>query len=665
MPCTLNLDFPQDGPDPKAMLRLLDFCRYLGHGEEVVKTYVPALNNQSIQSWQAFVTKFYSNEGRQKYTLVNPTNNDSRTFEIPVTSLPKLYHTNYQSGVKEMKLTLDGVIEQPSKAPLIVECDKVSLLSDYTSGSKVMSVGSVRVMFATDYKIDLLEITISDFTELIPRPKDDASESPVIDPKTDSKKKTASKKASAAAAKGSNYSVPESVVNEFGVTHKTMRTLGISDIKSKMPELLGTTAGANRPSPDSSLPFNIQGLQNGAGTAKPDMPGLPPVTSTISTGPPAQAPFVTFGTMPQTDGSHVLAGLSSPGIMKRRFSTSLVTIAGGVVGPGTMQSPPIEAAQPGNISAAGTPTLDYASVGGLATHLNNVQGPGGAHGGFISVSGSFTMPSGVSVASVAPPSTAAPPIPNTTKATKRAKNASVASTPTISNKGTAAGGTTSSTTTTTTTGRSRKGTGRKDSSAKRKGSLASETATVEATTGSLTPTIQSAAETGSPTTRPTAQFRNRPTKNIGSPVSIPSPVSTPMMSVALSDIQQVNSSTNNNTNLNQVPGGLPVANLRGISNGFEAMSPPFYSALAPNQTMLMSTNGTGNLEMDTTFQIPRTAMDESEEWTGALDFMTDSKALDMGEFIFEPSYDKESESAGSNANVLTSTDTSSGTQISL
>lgn len=412
---------------------------------------------------------------------------------------------------------------------------------------------------------------------------------------------------------------------------------------------------------DSSLAFNVQGLQNGA--AKPDMPGLPTVTSTISTGPPAQAPFVTFGTMPQTDGSHILAGLSSPGIMKRRFSTSLVTIAGGVVGPGTMQSPPMEAAQPGTISAAGTPTLDYASVGGLATHLNNVQGPGGAHGGFVNVSGSFTIPSGVSMAPVAPPSTATLPAPNAPKSTKRAKNASVASTPTLSNKGTAAGGTTSSTATTT-TGRSRKGTGRKDSSAKRKGSLAAETAAVDATTGSLTPTIPSAAESGSPTARPTAQFRNRPAKNVGSPVSIPSPISTPMMSVALSDIQQVNSSTNN-TNLNQVPGGLPVANLRGMSNGFEAMSPPFYSALAPNQTMLMSTNGAGNLEMDTTFQIPRTAMDESEEWTGALDFMTDPKGLDMGEFIFEPSYDKEPEPTGSNSNVLTSTDTPSGTQISL
>jgi hypothetical protein len=36
-----------------------------------------------------------------------------------------------------MKLTLNGTIEQPSKAPLIVECNKMSLLSDFTNGSKV------------------------------------------------------------------------------------------------------------------------------------------------------------------------------------------------------------------------------------------------------------------------------------------------------------------------------------------------------------------------------------------------------------------------------------------------------------------------------------------------------------------------------------------------
>ncbi|KAG0364415.1 hypothetical protein BGX24_004624, partial [Mortierella sp. AD032] len=596
---TANLDPSQDGLDPKAMLCLLEFCRYLGNGEE-----------------------------------------------IPASSLPKLYHINYQSGVKEMKLTLDGTIGQQSKAPLIVECDKVSLLSDFANGSKVVSVGSVRVMFATDYKIDLLEMTISDFTELIPRPKDDLLESPTIESKADAKKKNAAKKS--AAAKISSYTVPESVVNEFGVTQKTMRMLGMSDIKMKIPELMQTTAGPNR--------RNSPGLQNGlSAVVKSEVSGLPLVTSNTSTGPPAQAPYVTLGTMPQTDGSHILAGLASPGLMKRRYSTNLATMAGGVVGSGTMQSPAMDITQSGTISAAGTPTLDNASVGGLATHLNNMQGPGGPHAGFVNTA--FTIPSSVSMVAVAPPTTVASTT-TATKPTKRAKNATVASTPTLSNKGTAAGGTSSTTTVPAATGRNRKATGRKDSSAKRKGSMAGETAGVDATVGSLTPVIPSAADLGSPKTRPSAQFRNRPSRNVGSPVSIPSSISTPMMSVALSDIQQTN-----NINQNQ-PSGMPVANPRGVSSGFEAMSPPFYSALAPNQTMLMSTNSANTLEMDTTFQMPRTAMDESEEWNGALDFMTDPKGLDMGEFIFDPSYDKEPES-GSSSNGLTSTDNAGNTQISL
>ncbi|KAF9902827.1 hypothetical protein EC991_004524 [Linnemannia zychae] len=564
-----------------------------------------------------------------------------------------------------MKLTLDGTIEQPSKMPLIVECDKVSLLSDFTSGSKVVSNGSVRVMFATDYKIDLLEITVSEFTELIPRPKDDPSESPIIDSKADSKKKSASKKAAVTAGKSSSYTIPESVVNEFGVTPKTMRTLGISDIKFKMPEFLQTTTGANRhSSPDSALAFGFQGLQNGpSAVVKPDMSGLPAVTSTtstLSTGPPSQTPFVTYGTMPQTDGSHILAGLASPGIMKRRFSTSLVTIAGGVVGTGTMQSPTMEIAQPGTKSAAGTPTLDNASVGGLATHLNHVHGPGGPHGGFVNTAAAFSVPSSVSMVAGAP-LTAATSTVNATKPAKRAKNASAASTPTLSNKGAAAGSASSIVTAPVATSRNRKTTGRKDSSAKRKGSLAGETAVVEATVGSLTPTVPSAASAGSPTTGPSIQFRNRSAKNVGSPVSIPSPVSTPMMSVALSlsDIHQAN-----NPNLNQTPGSMPAANPRGISNGFEVISPPFYSALAPNQTILMSANSANSLEMDNAFQIPRTVIDENEEWNGALDFMTDPKGLDMGEFIFDPSYDKEPE-PGSSSNGLTSTDNPSSTQISM
>ncbi|KAF9915505.1 hypothetical protein FBU30_001911 [Linnemannia zychae] len=642
-----SLDTLQEEPDPKALLRLLEYCRYLGHSEEI----------QTIQSWQTFVNKFYSSEGRQKYILVNPTNSDSRAFEIPMSSLPKIYFTNYQSGVKEMKLTLDGTIEQPSRTPLILECNKVSLLSDYTCGSKVISVGTIRVIFGPDYKFELLEIKILDFTELIPRPKGDTSESPVIDSKTDSKKKSSSKKGSSSAVKNSGYIIPESVVNEFGISIKMMRALGISDIQSKMPELLQTTTDVTRrQSQDSVAPHAYQMLQNGLTPVKPDIPGLPAVSNTISSVPPSQASFVPYGTMPQADSSIALPGLSSPGIMKRRFSTSLGTNAG-AIGLGTMQSPPMEAAQSGVNSTAGTPTLDYASVGGLTTHLNSVQGPGGPHAGFTSNTSSFTVPSTVPMAALSSPILPASN-PNAAKSAKRAKNGSVASTPILSNKGPTPGSTITTTTTITTpaiSGRNRKAANRKDSSAKRKGSLAGESTTTDSTAGSATPTISNATMTGSPTNKSTAQFRNRSSKNGSSPVSIPSPISTPMMSIALNDVQQVDA------NMNQTS-GVPVS--RGVPTRFEAMSPPFYSALVPNQNMLMPSSSVNNLDMDTTFQIPRTAMDETEEWSGSLDFMNDPKGLDMGEFIFDASYDKDSEST-TGTTVLASTDSTGDAQISL
>ncbi|KAG0364316.1 hypothetical protein BGZ54_007634 [Gamsiella multidivaricata] len=182
--------------------------------------------NQTIEFWQGFVNQFYATEGRQKYTLVNSMDKGIKVFELPVSSLAKFYHVNCVSGVKEMRMTLDRVVGLVSKAPLTVECSKVSLLSDYTNGTKVIMNGTVKVVFTQAYKIERLDFTASDYVELIPRPKEDLSTSPTLDPKADTKKRPTSKRAGAS-NKEASQSVPERVVNEFGVTNKTMRNLEV------------------------------------------------------------------------------------------------------------------------------------------------------------------------------------------------------------------------------------------------------------------------------------------------------------------------------------------------------------------------------------------------------------------------------------------------------
>lgn len=61
----------------------------------------------------------------------------------------------------------------------------------------------------------------------IPRPVDDPSVSPVLDVKSEGKKKGGSKKA-AAPTKKPTPSIPEVVVNEFGIASETMHQLEVS-----------------------------------------------------------------------------------------------------------------------------------------------------------------------------------------------------------------------------------------------------------------------------------------------------------------------------------------------------------------------------------------------------------------------------------------------------
>ena len=88
----------------------------------------------------------------------------------------------------------------------------------------------MKVTFADDYRFERIEFTANDFQELIPRPKEDPSNSPNLESKADSKKKSGVKRSNSM-SKGSSNSVidiPEKVVTEFGISSKAMRKLGVS-----------------------------------------------------------------------------------------------------------------------------------------------------------------------------------------------------------------------------------------------------------------------------------------------------------------------------------------------------------------------------------------------------------------------------------------------------
>ncbi|KAF9949177.1 hypothetical protein BGZ70_001901 [Mortierella alpina] len=603
-----------DEQETKATLRLLEFCRSLIYHEE----------NQTIQHWQNFVNKFYASEGRQKYTLMNPVNKDCKVFELPASSLANYFHTNCQSGVREMKLTLDGALELTAKNPLTLECSKVSMLSDYSSGSKVIMNGALQVTFTGDFRIERMDIATSDFVELIPRPKEDLSTSPTLDGKIDSKKKSNSKRANLG-NKAAGHIFPESAVNEYGVPTKVMRVLEISDMRSKMSELIQSTAATKRGGSESSQ-------QDVNVTVKTEASGMATLGSNVAMATSGQHHGPGYDFTAPGDGSHLHAGImTSPGGVKRRFSSGLATAVSGMMGPASIKSPSVDRSLANMNSEA--ESVGYSGMGGLVTHIGQVQPPG-MHQGNSFVGSPAPMPATPVISSATIPAalgaTSAAPVNNGGKIGKRARNSSVTvtSAPNQTGKGATAGGATSNG-----AGRSRKGTAKKDSASKRKGSIVEDTSTTATTPATVGP--GDAAGAGS------APTKNRPSKVVGSPVSIPSPTVVPMMPTASQSGTLGDS--NGSSSLEATP------STSADTQGFAGIPSDFYSSLMPSHTTL--TPDSNSMSMDSMFHMPPptfgqgsdvgtgNSMDENDAWSSSLDFMNDSKGLDIGEFIFDGGFD--------------------------
>ncbi|KAF9121154.1 hypothetical protein BGW39_010795 [Mortierella sp. 14UC] len=443
----------------KAMLRLAEFGRGLSFNPE----------NETIQFWQRFVAKFYGAAGRMRLTLVHTITGDSKIFELVAPSLPRYYLGNTEAGVKEMQLILDSPTGPTSALPLIIEYPSISIVYHYTSGSRVGSivVGSLKATFTHDLKFDLLEIVSQEFTEYVPRPVDDPSSSPAPEAKPEGKKKGGSKK-TAVFSKKAVPMIPESAINEFGISPKTLRLLEVSDMFSKMNELIHYTA-QNKRGPAESLASYSQLLREKQALLRAkQMSSSPSITAAsampMSASASIQGASHIMASNPGGPNPSQLRDSGSPRAVKRRTSVGISP------GDTTLRdSPALDDPQTALVAGTGTvlslqaPALGGAgpSATGLVTGLglNLISSP------IPSPLSAVTSPVFISPNVASAPAAAAP---SSAKATKRIRTASatptlIAATPN-GTKGAAANG--------ATTTRNRKGAGRKDSTAKRKASMA-------------------------------------------------------------------------------------------------------------------------------------------------------------------------------------------------
>ncbi|KAI7823270.1 hypothetical protein BC939DRAFT_452322 [Gamsiella multidivaricata] len=366
--------------------------------------------------------------------------------------------------------------------------------------------------------------------------------------------------------------------------------------------------------------------------------------SSMAMPPPSQAPHVTiYGNVVHNDLTQVHSGLmTSSGGMKRRFSTGAATGGAGAVGPMATRSPLLQTSRISTENGSGTSIMGYSAMGDSTPHtaqsltgLPTVSGM--ARSSVPLASPSITSP--VLVASTLTTGNATST--SVAKGGKRARNSSALSVA-VSNsasKASAVGGTSSNGTV-----RNRKGTGKKESSSKRKDSVIEENGSLIPASTSISAVMSGASNSenaegvGSAT-----PAKARMGKMTGSPVSAPSPTTSPAAgSFGDSSSQGESSETPS--------GGIQLSRLRQ-PRVFENISANFYSNLISNQSILAPSGGVHGLDMDGGLQMPPsnyiqsseapagTSTEESESWAGSMDFMGESRGLDIGEFIFDPGYD--------------------------
>ncbi|KAK8247536.1 LIM-domain binding protein-domain-containing protein [Phyllosticta capitalensis] len=124
--------------------------------------------------WKQFVGRFFTENGVFKQTLLDygaqTTNPGSKNFEICTLALPRYFYTQFQSGLENLQLTMDGLVEKElGNSCHYVESARAKFIYWYKNGTQVVHNGKLSAMFDQADKINLLSFETQEHQQYLPR----------------------------------------------------------------------------------------------------------------------------------------------------------------------------------------------------------------------------------------------------------------------------------------------------------------------------------------------------------------------------------------------------------------------------------------------------------------------------------------------------------------
>ena len=215
-----------------SILRLLAFA-------DQMNKYSPQNNKNDISYWRNFVDTFFTPSGVMRQTTWSLKDQSTKSYELLCSSLPRYYFLHFESGVQNMQIHFQDIIERALPGGgHYVSSEKAYWIYWLKNGHQLRMNGNLRARFDASNALELFEWVTTQHNEFIPldQLQKSATQSPELKQSPTMSKSTGKraqqqrqKEQEAAKKQQLQAPIPSSIVSDVGLTPAVMHCLEVCE----------------------------------------------------------------------------------------------------------------------------------------------------------------------------------------------------------------------------------------------------------------------------------------------------------------------------------------------------------------------------------------------------------------------------------------------------
>lgn len=176
--------------------------------------------------WQLIISRYFSPFGSIRQQVFSPLSNHDKAFQLQFASLARFYYSHFKNGIKQILMQANNYnMHTLDNGGYMIYSGKSTITYVYDNDVRVTTLGSIKVNFDENQRIECLFLETKGWSEHVPRAllQEPASPEQTRSPKT---KKNQKNQQSQQSQPG--FKVPRSPCGVYGLPDKLLQFLEVS-----------------------------------------------------------------------------------------------------------------------------------------------------------------------------------------------------------------------------------------------------------------------------------------------------------------------------------------------------------------------------------------------------------------------------------------------------